>query len=201
MILAKGSVVVEEPVLDALFKYARRPSHEDALRVLREPEVQETTIAVAERMRHLAMEEDAQRKKLHKSFVNYRQFYVGGVGIGLVLAGDHYEWWVFAAVNSKSSKHDTKFCAEMRIMRAARETRCSCIGGLVVVGENQPDGRSGLLRKTIDPCAECRDCMRHPSNRPRFHRHTLILKSKPLGQVHYLETLQNMMAFHREAWP
>ncbi|HTR18825.1 MAG TPA: hypothetical protein VMH91_02490 [Candidatus Paceibacterota bacterium] len=190
--------------MDELFKLTSRPRPEDALHALKEPNVQDAAIAVAERMRHLAMKEDKERSIQRRSLINYRQFYVGGVGIGLVLGGEKsspYEWWVFAAVNSKPSKKATKFCAEMRIMRAARETRCGCIGGLVVIGENQPDGKSGLLRKTLDPCGDCRACMRHPDNRARFRRNTLILTAKPLSQVRYCEPLYKMMAAHEEGWP
>ena len=202
MVLTKG--LVEGPVLDALFKFERRPRTEDALHALHQPNVQEAALIVAQRMRQLAMQEDEERVAQHRSLVNYRRFYVGGVGIGLVLTGSRshpYEWWAFAAMNSKPSKSAEKFCAEMRIMRAARETRCSCIGGFAIIGENQPDGKSGLLRRTLDPCAECRECMRHPDNQARLRRDTLILTSRPLSQVHYVEPIFKMMAVHRETWP
>lgn len=203
MILGKG--IVEAPVLDALFALSRRPREEDALRALYDRKVQQATLCVAQRMRDLAKEEDETRAEKKTALVNYRRFYVGGVGIGLVHTGERhlpYEWWVFAAYNSKPSKKAKKFCAEMRIMRASREVPCTCIGGLTVLGENQPDGKSGILRKTLDPCGDCRDCMRHPDNRPRFRRNTLILTAKPLSQVPpYVEPLFKMMAAHKETWP
>jgi len=195
--------LVEAPVLDELFKLTKRPRPEDALLALREPGVRDATLAVAQHMRQLAMEEDAVRIAENKALINYRQFYVGSVAIGIVHAGRRsmpYDWWVFAAVNTKPSKKASKYCAEMRIMRAAREVPCGCIGGLTVLGENQPDGKSGILRKTLDPCGDCRECMRHPDNRPRFRRNSLIHTAKPLSQVSYVEELHKMMTAHGESW-
>ncbi|OGC87484.1 hypothetical protein A3C20_02450 [Candidatus Kaiserbacteria bacterium RIFCSPHIGHO2_02_FULL_55_25] len=202
MIVAQG--LVEAPVLDALFKLTARPRPEDALRALREVDVQDAVLAAAQRMRHLAIEEDDARKERGQPLINYRRFYVGGVGIGVVLGRRYstpYEWWVFAASNTKPSKKADKYCAEMRIIRAAKEVRCSCIGGIGVLGENQPDGRSGNLRKTLDPCGGCRDCMRHVGNRYLFRARTLIMTAQPLSQVRYVETLPKMMAAHGEKWP
>lgn len=202
MIVAQG--LVEAPVLDALFRLAPRPRPEDALRAFGERTVQDAAISVAQRMRELAKEEDEERlSKGRNSLINYRRFYVGGVGVGLVLSGNAkspYEWWVFAASNTKPSKKATKFCAEMRIVRAAKDMHCTCIGGLVVVGENQPDGRSGKLRKTLDPCAECRDMLRRECNRHMLRQRTLIVTAKPHSQVRYVETIPRMMTAHGEKW-
>ena len=85
-------------------------------------------------------------------------------------------------------------------MKAAREVRCSCIGGLVVVGELQPDGRSGKQRMTLDPCGECRDMMRSSDFRYLFRQRTLILTAQPLAQVWNLEPLSTMMAAHGETF-
>ena len=196
---------MEAPVLDELFRLAKRPRPEDAVQALRDVRVQDAALAAAERMRCLAKEEDEARiLRGQKSLINYRRFYVGGGGIGVVLgrkSSSTYEWWVFAASNTKPSKKAHKYCAEMRIMRAAAESNCSCIGGFVVLGENQPDGRSGELRKTLDPCGDCRDCMRLIDNRGRLRHKTLIVTAKPLSQVRYVETLPKMMAAHHETWP
>jgi len=203
MIVAQG--LIEAPVLEALFRLSTRPRPDDALRALRDVAVQDAALAVAQKMRRLAIEEDdARLHRGEKSLINYRRFYVGGVGIGLVLgrrSSVPYEWWVFAASNTKPSKKAKKYCAEMRIIRAAREHLCPCIGGLVVVGENQPDGKSGNLRKTLDPCGDCRECMRCQDNRYLFRRQTLIVTAQPLSQVRYVEALPKMMTAHSESWP
>jgi hypothetical protein len=202
MIVSKE--VVEAPVLESLFHLAKRPRPNDALLALRERSVQDATLEVAQKMRHIAMLEDERRAERKESPINYRKFYVAGVGIGLILSRNHrapYEWWVFAAYNSKPSKKSCKFCAEMRIMRAAREVPFVCMGGLTVLGENQPDGRSGELRKTLDPCGDCRDMMRDEKFRYMFRKGTLICTARPLSQVRYVETLSVMMAAHREHWP
>lgn len=200
MIVTHG--LVEAPVLDELFKLTPRPRPEDALLALREIPVQDAVLGAAQRMRHLAIQEDDERKKRGEALINYRRFYVGGVGIGVVLGRKPrvpYEWWVFAASNTKPSKKAHKYCAEMRIVRAAKEIRCTCIGGLGVLGENQPDGKSGALRKTLDPCGECRECMRE--NRYLFRTNTLVLTAQPLSQIRYVENLGKMMAAHNEKWP
>ena len=100
-------------------------------------------------MRHLAIEEDDARKERGEPLINYRRFYVGGVGIGVVLGRKRatpYEWWVFAASNTKPSKKADKYCAEMRIIRAAKEVR-PLYRRHRGLGENQPDGRSGICEK------------------------------------------------------
>jgi hypothetical protein len=208
MVVTEG--FVGAPVLEALFAISVRPSREDAYAALNNEAVRTAAIRVAQKMRHIAIEEDnrreeeAKKKKQKPSLINYRRFYVGGVGIGLTLGRSSkvpYEWWTFPAYNTKVSKNDKKFCAEMRIMRAAREVTCACIGGFVVVGENQPDGRSGKLRKTLDPCGDCRDCMRHEDNAYLLSPNTLIVTSQPLSQLSGCETLRAMMRAHGERWP
>lgn len=195
---------LEGPVLDALAKYAPRPRERDALKALSNEEVRGTALCLAEKVRNLARDHD--EKTLAgggKSIINYRGFYVASVGVGLKLgrnAGQAYEWWAFAAVNSKPTKKAEKYCAEMRVIRAARDTRCSCIGGLVVIGENQPDQRSGKVRNTLNPCGECRDFMRSQGQhmlRPR----SLIVTKLPVSQYSYEEPLRQMMSFHGETWP
>lgn len=62
MIVTTG--VHEAPVLEALFKMKPRPRADDALRALRDERVREAAVAVAERMRHLAMEEDVRRTEV-----------------------------------------------------------------------------------------------------------------------------------------
>lgn len=202
MIVAQG--LIEAPVLEELFRLSKRPDPDTALRALRDVGVQDAALGVAERVRSLAMQEDEKRlAEGRKDLINYRRFYVGGVGIGVVHASTRkvpYEWWAFAAANTKPSKKACKYCAEMRIVRAAKDVLCSCIGGLVVVGENQPDGRSGELRKTLDPCADCRDMMRAPENRYLFRAKSLIVTAKPRSQIRYVETLSTMMRAHRERW-
>lgn len=197
--------LVERPVLDALFKFSNQPHHEDALNALRDRAVQDAAIEVAECIRSLAKAEDDERaQRGRKDRINYRRFYVGGVGIGLTLnrrgSGGPYEWWAFAASNTKPSKKASKYCAEMRIVRAAKDSLCSCLGGIVVVGENQPDGRSNKLRKTLDPCADCRDMMKSLENRYMFRKRSLIVTAKPLSQVRYVETIPKMMSAHGETW-
>ena len=203
MVVVKG--LVEAPVLDALFKLSTRPTREDAWGAMGNRDVRSAAFQVAEKMREIAKEEDDARKGVGKKDLNnYRRFYVGAVGVGLILsdkdAAMQYEWFAFAAYNTKPSKKAGKFCAEMRIIRAARELRCCCMGGIAILGENQPDGRSGALRKTLDPCGECRDVMKADCNRFLFTRRTLIATAKPLSQLQYVETLPKVFAAHGEKW-
>lgn len=197
---------VEEPLLRELFKVSVRPLREHAYKALENERVRQSALDVAQHMREIARAEDDRRELVgKKDRVNWRRFYVGGVGIGLTFTNADtrapYAWFAFAAYNTKPSAKASKCCAEMRILRAAREVRCICIAGLVVVGENQPDGRSKKDRGTLDPCADCRDMMRHPDFRYLFARKTLILTSQPLSQVPRMETLEDMMKAHGETWP
>ena len=199
MIVAKSGL--ELPVIDELLKITKYPSPDDAVRALTYGRVQAAAIEAAERIRTMVREEDDERQLKRRSLINYRRFYVGGVGIGVSITGSNkhpYKWWAFVAANTKPSKAASKFCAEMRIMTAAREVRCSCIGGLVVVGELQPDARSGKQRMTLDPCPECRDMMRCDRYRHLFRTRSQIMTAQPLAQVLNLETLPEMMAFHGE---
>lgn len=195
---------IEQPLLAALYRRSPRPMLRDAMECLKDEEVQNLAVSVAERARKLAMEEDDQRLLVKKSLINYRRFYVGGVGIGLTLSqfpGQRpYEWFVFAAFNTKPSKKASKYCAEMRIMKACRDVRCSCVGGFVVVGERQPDGRSGVQGMTLDPCEACRDQMRCDKYRSMIRRTTLLLTAQPQSQIRNLKTIPDLMRIHGEEW-
>ncbi len=195
--------LLEAPILDALNEFEKRPDQRAALSALNVAHVLAAAFDVANEIRRLAREEDDRREARKESLINYRRFYVGGIGIGVMLGRSRrtpYEWWVFGAANTKPSKKADKYCAEMRIIRAAKEVRCAHIGGLVVVGENQPDKRSGLERRTLDPCPECRDYMRHPCHRHMFSPRTRIATQQPLSQFWKVETLSEMMAAHKERW-
>lgn len=194
----------EGHLFDALFSLSKRPTQADAYECLRDKRVSCAAIKLAEEMRRYAIEEDRERSRHKKTLLNYRRFYVASVGIGIVPAKRserRFDWWAFPAHNTKSSPKVPKFCAEMRVMRAARESTCTCIGGIVVIGERQPDGRSGIIRPIgLDPCEACRDCMRSKENRHLFGKKTLVLTGQPLAQVHHLEPIPELMKAHGEPW-
>jgi hypothetical protein len=195
---------IEGPLLGVLSAYRRRPTEDHLLRCFRIETVQEAAIKVAEEIRVVAMREDARRKSRRESLINYRAFYVGGVGVGLVLSpysSRTYDWWAFAAYNTKPSKKACKFCAEMRIMAGARSAMCICLGGLAVVGVPQPDGRSNVLGLTLDPCEACRDEMRSQKYRTLFRSTTLVLTAQPESQLSQLRPLGELMRTHGETWP
>jgi len=201
MVLVVGQI--EEPLIRALLKYTTRPVHNHLMRCFQVEEVREAAIKVAEDVRSLAIEEDARRKLTKKSLVNYREFYVGGVGVGLVLSpyGNRtYDWWVFAAYNTKPSKKACKFCAEKRIMCGARIAMCIGLGGLAVVGVPQPDGRSNVRGLTLDPCEACRDDMRSKEFRTLFLPTTSILTAQPGSQMIRFQQVSELMVTHGEVW-
>lgn len=196
---------VDNPLLGALRKFFPNPRAENAISCLRVEEMQDLGIRAAEEARRLAAAEDDARLAVGKrTLLNYRRFYVGGVGIGLILSPwSHrtYEWVTFAAFNTKGSKKDKKCCAEMRIMKGARSSHWICIGGLVVVGELQPDGRSGVQGLALDPCEACRDMMRSPENRYLFRDRSLLLTAQPESQIRVLRSIPELMKTHNEEWP
>lgn len=196
---------IEGPLLAALYRRFPKPTVRDAVQSLFEEDIQNAAICVAEKARGLAIVEDRQRAVIKKPLHNYREFYVGGVGIGLRLSpwpGQRpYEWYVFGAFNTKPSKKAKKFCAEMRIMKSFQSSRCVCIGGLVVVGELQPDGRSGVRGMTLDPCEACRDDMRSEDYRYLFRNQTQLLTALPSSQIRQIKSVPELMRVHAEDWP
>lgn len=196
---------VEAPLLWALSKRYPHPKADDPFNCYKDSEIQDLLFKVAEDYRKIAIREDAARKLQKKSLINWREFYVGAVGVGLVMSarprrGHAYDWWAFGAFNTKTSSKDCKFCAEKRIMRGARKSLCGTIGTLVVVGISQPDGRSGRQGPALDPCETCRDNMRSPEYRTLFRANTSLLVAQPGSQVRYYRPLARMMNDHEERW-
>lgn len=194
---------IEEHVLDALFRYAPRPNEADALRCLESPGVQDASVLVAEAVREAAMIEDEYRREEGLTPINWREFFVGGVGIGLVPGKrrrNRFEWFVAAAWNTKPHPNVEKYCAEMRIMRTMRDVRCICLGGVTVIGERQYDGKSGVQRWTLDPCEACRKLMRGKYH-GLYRRKSLVLTAQPGSQLRVLKPISKLMTDHGESWP
>lgn len=196
---------IEQPLYDLLHRRFPRPTSRDALQCLQDEEVQDAAVKLAEEMRKLAIVEDEHRKQQKKPPINWRNFYVSSVGIGIMLSPQPkrspYDWFVFSAFNSKPSKKADKYCAEMRVMRAAKSSRCVCLGGLVVVALPQADSRSGKNGITLDPCPECRDMIRSEKFRYLYRDTTLLLTAQPESQVRALRRLPQLMSDHNEKWP
>lgn len=192
---------IEEPLVEALRTYVANPTQHDLMRCLNVAAVQDATVRVAETVRSVAIREDDARLAQGANLLNYRRFYVGAVGIGLVMSSSArrpYTWWTFAAYNTKPSKRACKFCAEKRIMAGARAALCIRLGGLAVVGVPQPDGRSNIQSPTLHPCETCRDDMRSVAFRTLFSPETKILTAQPLSQEREPHTLSKLMRFHKE---
>ncbi|OGG47693.1 hypothetical protein A2761_02230 [Candidatus Kaiserbacteria bacterium RIFCSPHIGHO2_01_FULL_51_33] len=196
---------VEDPLLAVLLRLFPHPTVKDAMNCLKIEQVQDAAVRVAERARQFAIDEDERRRtKGGKDLINYRGFYVGAVGIGLILSpwqGPYpYTWFAFAAFNTKPSKKARKYCAEKRLMRGARKNRCTCLGGLAVSGELQPDGRSGIQGLNLDPCGACRDDAAG-EYRSLFRNGTLLLTAQPGSQFREVKTMSQLMEAHGEKWP
>lgn len=200
--MATGTERLEQPLHDLLLKFSAKPTPADSWNCISELPILETAVYLAEQMRHIAMERDKINKELKRTPINYRQFYVGAVGIGVLPSKSRkqrFEWFAFPAWNTKPHPNAPKYCAEMRIIRSAREQSCVCIGTMVVVGERQSDKRSGISREWgIDPCHECRDCMRR--KKKLFRASTRIVTGQPQIQVPHVETLPELMQAHGEKW-
>ncbi|MBI2610545.1 hypothetical protein HYW60_01240 [Candidatus Kaiserbacteria bacterium] len=200
MVIISGRI--EEPLLDALFRFSSNPTLREAAQSLLREDIQDAAVFVAEQVRLIAAREDEERRRQKRPLINWREFYVGSVGIGLTPAKRskrRFDWFAYAAWNTKPHRNVEKYCGEMRIMRAAKDVRCRHIGGLVVVGESQYDGGSGIQRWTLDPCEACRQLMREKYRR-LFRQDTLVLTAQPVSQLRILKTIPRLMHDHGESW-
>lgn len=152
----------EKYLLSVLRGLNKRPSLVEAAKLVNSDElgVDALGIALALRMRTAAMEFDANVQRLQ-----YRSFFVGGMGIGLVpFSGWRYSWFVRGAWNTKPTQKSCKFCAEMRIMRAAREHTCAHL--LRVFTSGMPREEDVLVvggdpeKALLRVCEACRELIR-----------------------------------------
>lgn len=204
MVLVLKQQSFEAKLLGLLLKYYPNPTREDALTCFKHQEISDEAIKAAEAYRKLAQREDEIRKLQKKTLINYREFYVGSVFIGLIQSPNSkrkYEWCVFGAFNTKPSKRAEKYCAEKRNMRSARKAVCALVGAICVVGVAQPDGRSGVVSDVLDPCGECRDDLRSFQYFTLFTRKTQVLLAQPGSQTAVLKSMEGLMTDHREIWP
>jgi hypothetical protein len=200
--MATGIERLEQPLLELLFTYSAKPTPSDSWNCVGQQPILDAAVFLAEEMRRVAMEKDDENRRLKRPPINYRQFYVGAVGIGVLPSKSRkqrFEWFAFPAWNTKPHANAPKYCAEMRIIRSAREQSCICLGSLVVIGERQSDKRSGISREWgIDPCDACRDCMKRKKR--LFRATTRIITAQPRSQLPHMETLPELMKAHGEKW-
>lgn len=160
--LQLARVDAEKYLLSVLRGLNKRPSLVEATTLVSNDElgVDVTGIALAGRMRTAAMEFDAEVQTLQ-----YRKFFVGGMGIGLIPFNEwRYSWFVRGGWNTKPTQNSCKFCAEMRIMRAAKKHGCTRLLRVYTSGMPREEdmkavgGDSG--KALLRVCEACRELIR-----------------------------------------
>jgi hypothetical protein len=198
---------IEQPLLEALFRYSPRPTLEEAIHCFEVLKVQDVAADVATAQRDLAIEFNTRRREIDKlPPLNHRDFLVGVVGVGIEPIPEHpdrHNWFAYAAWNTKPHPNQEKFCAERRVGRWALRRGCTCMVGLAVVGvlNTGGDGRSGKNGPgpTLDPCEVCRDDMRGEFN-SLYRAYTPILTEHPQTKVRVVRPVLDFMHHHGEPW-
>ena len=93
-------------------------------------------------------------EKIRSTARSHRDFAVGCVGVSKASGCVS----TFEAANSRPDPSYPKNCAEMRVLRMAKEAGVELLA-ILVIGDPQPDERSGVVSPTLHPCGECRDKM------------------------------------------
>ena len=162
--LHKARTDAQDYLLSVLNRADSKPSLVQAVHMIKHVEygIEDLAVVLASQMRLSAQKFDRVEA------LQYRRFFVGGIGIGLIPSdGGRFTWFVRGAWNTKhvAPPRGKKFCAEMRIMHAARKPNIGCqhILGTYTAGVPREEdmitlGRSvqGLLRV----CEECRKQVR-----------------------------------------
>ncbi|MEK7169844.1 MAG: hypothetical protein AAB767_00980 [Patescibacteria group bacterium] len=140
-----------------LGRIVRQPSLVEAVRILNAADygIEDLATVLACQMRLCAQRLDDIKR------LQYRRFFVGGVGIGLIpTKGGRFSWCVRGAWNTKHRPKGRKFCAEMRIMHAARDRRIKCqhLVGIYTVGVPREEDLVPLGRPVLGLLRVCEAC-------------------------------------------
>jgi cytidine deaminase len=138
--------------------------------------------------------DQARRVALQSSF-SYRVFPVGcalyAFNPEAYYYGDVHK--VFYGANTKIGKDNPKICAEQVAINYARAAGYVLIVGMAVVANVQPDGKSGLVTKTLHPCGDCRESFRQfPEVHSDMGILTVNLKDDSIFEYHTVEELWKM---------
>jgi len=149
-------------LLATLTRVASQPSLVEAVQILKAADhgIEDLATTLACQMRLCAQRFDGIKR------LQYRRFFVGGIGIGLIPAEEgRFSWFARGAWNTKHQPTGKKFCAEMRIMHAAgdRKAKCRHLIGFYTVGVPReedliPRGKPDV--KLLRVCEACRTLIR-----------------------------------------
>ncbi len=85
---------------------------------------------------------------------SYRKFNVGVSA--LCFNEEDLTYRTFRGINIKPEEEGDTICGERISIGAARAEGFRLLVGLVVVGKQQPDGVTKIVRKVLPPCYKCR---------------------------------------------
>ncbi len=180
-----------------LGRVASQPSLVEAVHILRSGDfgIEDLAVTLACQMRLCAQRFDVIKR------LQYRRFFVGGIGIGLIAQeAGRFSWFVRGAWNTKHQPQGKKFCAEMRIMHAAGDRRIKCrhLIGIYTVGVPReedliPMGKPivGLLRV----CEACRSRIRG-EHRGLFIPETAFVSYNPETRQRSRHSLDEIMSMN-----
>lgn len=144
---------------------------------------------------------DRAREAANKHAASWRDFRVGCAAFAWdpkrhALADFGERWKVITAANMKPVEGEQNICCERLAIGTARNAEYERIIGLVVVGEPQPDHRSGLITPTLHPCYHCRTFM---LAMPETNREPLTIITAHLEDdgVHELYSLTELVKIHQ----
>ena len=180
--------VIELDLMQELTRVAPKPTLADAERLFLLAPVQEAVVRAADELRKLVIE--FQNGGM---MFQYRKFFVGAAGVGIIRLKSRCKWYVRTAYNTKDHQNAVKKCAEMRIMRRMHQHSAILIG-MVVLGFPREEDTDC----TLHPCEACRHQMRGQfrhlfSSSTRF---VLVLPEQPVREGFNIEAL---MEHHQEA--
>lgn len=101
--------------------------------------------------------------------VSYRDF---RVGCAVLAENDRGRTRRFLGANAKPIADGPKICAEQVAVMAAVTYGYDRIIGMVVAGDPQPDGRTGIQAPTLHPCWHCRQML---GSLPNMRAETIVV--------------------------
>lgn len=197
---------LESLLMRELLRYAPEPTFRHAINCLEVTRIQNAAIRIAALKREEAIEINTRRRELdNMPPLNYRDFLVGETAIGIIpvpYRSDRYRWWVATAWNTKPHPNEPKTCAQRRNARTLIRRGCRYCVGVAIVGEPNPDNRSGKCapNDSLDMCEGCRDDALGEF-RDLYCAETLVINEHPHTRKRSEpRPFRDVFAYHGEVW-
>lgn len=181
----------------ALGRVVLQPSLVEAVHILKAADygIEDLAVTLACQMRFCAQRFDGIKK------LQYRRFFVGGIGIGLIpQEGGRFSWFVRGVWNTKHQPQGRKFCAEMRIMHAAgdRKIKCQHLIGTYTAGVPREEDIVAMKKPTgglLRVCESCRSLIRG-EHRGLFIPESIFVSYNPETRQRSHHSLDEIMSMN-----